>query len=205
MGKTYETIDYDLAAWINQQHLFFVSTAPLAADGLLNCSPKGMDTFRIIIIDPRTVAYLDLIGSGAETIANLNENGRITLMFCAFEGPPKILRLYGAGTDLDPSHPDFDAARGLFPDLAGVRSIVRVAVQRIADSCGYAVPRYTYQGDRDTLTRWIDHKGPAGIAAFQAKHNATSLNGLPAVARSEPASRAVAERDDSRAIPIQPR
>jgi hypothetical protein len=182
VGKTYAAIDDEMAAWIGQQHVIFVSTAPLAADGLLNCSPKGMDTFRIV--DPRTVAYLDLTGSGTETIANLNENGRITIMFCAFEGPPKILRLYGTGTVLAPSHPDFDAMRGLFPDMAGVRSIIRVAVDRIADSCGYAVPRYTYRGERDTLARWIDHQGPAGIAAYQAEHNATSLNGLPALSKS---------------------
>src|SRR5262249_23538551 len=131
MGKLFESIDDGLACFIAAQHVFFVSTAPLAADGHLNLSPKGLDTFRVI--DAHTVAYLDLTGSGVETIAHLRENGRIVIMFCAFEGAPKILRLHGRGDVLEPGDPDFDRLRTLFGTHEAVRSIIRVDVHRIAD------------------------------------------------------------------------
>jgi len=180
MGKTYQQIDDTLAQWIGEQHLYFVATAPLSADGLVNCSPKGgRDTFAII--DPHTVAYLDLTGSGVETIAHLKENGRITVMFCAMNGAPKILRLYGKGTPIEPHHPDFAKLKTHFPDNPSTRSIIRVDVQRIADSCGFGVPRYDYIEERDTLTKHAENLGPAGIAAYQAENNQLSLDGLPGV------------------------
>ena len=126
MGKVHDALDAPLVDWIRRQHLFFVATAPLAADGHLNLSPKGLDGFAVI--GPREVAYLDLTGSGVETIAHLRENGRIVITFCAFEGPPKILRLYGRGEVLEPSHPEFATLRPRFPVLPGVRSIIRVHV-----------------------------------------------------------------------------
>lgn len=183
MGKTYEQIDEKLATWIGEQHMFFVATAPRSDDGLINCSPKGLDTFRIL--DTQTVAYLDLTGSGVETIAHLKENGRIVIMFCAFTGAPNIVRFHGKGTVLEPTHPDFADLLPLFPALPGVRSIIRVAVQRVSDSCGFAVPRYRYEAERDALTKYAENKGPAGMAAYRAKNNQQSIDGLPGVAVHE--------------------
>jgi hypothetical protein len=177
MGSTYPSIDGELAAFLSAQHVFFVATAPLAADGHVNLSPKGLDTFRVV--DPHTVAYLDLTGSGIETVAHLRENGRIVFCFCAFEGPPRIVRLHGRGEVLEPSAPDFATLRPLFPGFDGVRSIVRVEVRRIADSCGYAVPLMHFEGDRRQLLAWTEKKGPAGVAGYQATRNRRSLDGLP--------------------------
>ena len=139
MGKLYDEITADLADWLGQQRVFFVATAPIAAGGLLNCSPKGMDTLRIL--GPREVAYLDLTGSGIETIAHLRENGRIVFMFCAFEGPPKIVRFYGTGEVFARGTPDYERLRMLFPDHPGARAVIRADLTRIGDSCGYAVTR----------------------------------------------------------------
>jgi hypothetical protein len=178
MGDTYPTIDGQMAAFLTAQHIFFVGTAPLAADGHVNLSPKGHDTFRVV--DPYTVAYLDLTGSGIETVAHLRENGRIVFCFCAFEGPPRIVRLHGRGEVLEPTATDFAKLRPLFPaELDGVRSIVRVELRRIADSCGYAVPLMRYEGDRRQLIAWTAKKGPEGVAGYQATRNRRSLDGLP--------------------------
>lgn len=176
MGKIYETIEDRVAEFIRRQKLFFVATAPLAADGLINLSPKGLDSFRIL--DEKTVAYLDLTGSGVETIAHAKENGRITVMFCAFEGAPNILRLYGQAEVLEPDHADFPSLRELFPHMPGTRSIIRVHVQRIADSCGYAVPKYEFVEDRSTLVDYSVAKGPEGMVEYRKLKNAASLDGL---------------------------
>lgn len=178
MGKLYTSIDDRLASFIRRQHVFFVGTAPAGAEGHVNLSPKGLDTFRIL--DPQSVAYLDLTGSGVETIAHLRENGRITVMFCAFDGAPKILRLYGHGTVLAPDAADFATLRPAFPPYEGVRSIIRVAVVRIADSCGFAVPQLAYQGDRSQLLEWVDHQGPHRLDAYRAEHS-SSIDGLVAL------------------------
>jgi hypothetical protein len=177
MGDTYARIDGALAEFLTAQHVFFVATAPLAAGGHVNLSPKGLDTFRIV--DPYTVAYLDLTGSGIETVAHLSENGRIVFCFCAFEGPPRIVRLHGRGEVLEPTAPDFATLRPLFPPFDGVRSIIRVRLGRIADSCGYAVPLMRFEGDRRQLVDWTARKGPAGVAGYQATRNRRSLDGLP--------------------------
>jgi hypothetical protein len=177
VGKQYDEITPALADWLQEQRLFFVATAPLAADGLLNCSPKGMDTFRIL--GPREVAYLDLTGSGIETVAHLRENGRIVFTFCAFAGPPKIVRLHGAGEVLVAGTPEYERLRTLFPDHPGARAIVRARLGRIGDSCGYAIPRYEYVGERDSLVRWAEAKGTDGVTEYRRVHNARSLNGLP--------------------------
>lgn len=179
MGKSFDAITPELEAWLSAQRFFVVATAPLAADGLVNCSPKGHDTFRVL--GPREVAYLDLTGSGVETIAHLRENGRIVLTFFAMDGAPRIVRLHGAGHVLEPGSPDFDALVMQFPTLPGTRAIVRVRLSRIADSCGYSVPRFAYTGERDTLIRWAESKGDAGLAAYRAEKNARSLDGLPGV------------------------
>jgi hypothetical protein len=157
--------------------MFFVATAPLAADGLVNLSPKGLDSFRIL--GPQSVAYLDLTGSGIETVAHLRENGRVVLMFCAFEGRPRIVRLQGVGRAFEPGDPDFERLRPQFPEVAGVRSIVRAEVRRIADSCGWGVPLYSFQGQRDQLVRFGEQLGPQKIREAQTHFNRRSLDGLP--------------------------
>jgi hypothetical protein len=177
MGKDYPEITPKIAEWVGRQKMFFVATAPLAADGMVNCSPKGMDTFRIL--GPKTVAYLDLTGSGVETIAHLGENGRIVIMMCAFEGPPDIHRFHGRGKALLKGTPEYDAMIEHFDELPGTRSIIRIEVDRISDSCGYSVPLYEYKGDRDGLIKWAQKKGEAGIQAYQRENNAHSLDGIP--------------------------
>jgi hypothetical protein len=179
-------IDEKLARWLQRQPVFFVATAPLAGDGHVNVSPKGtLGTFRVL--DRDTVAYLDLTGSGAETLAHLRENGRITLMFCAFDGPPNIIRIYGQGSAVLPSHPSFDSLVGQFPAHPGIRSVIRVAVSRVADSCGYAVPRMALESERDILDLHHLKKGEAATADYRIERNATSIDGLPAWPVDEPA------------------
>ena len=189
MGKLYEGIDENWRGWIAKQPLFFVGTAPLAGDGHVNLSPKGpIGSLRVL--DEHTVAYLDVIGSGAETIAHLRENGRIVIMLCAFEGPPRILRLHGRGEVVQADDPRFEdlIARGEFEGL-GVpearRAVVVVNVTRVADSCGYGVPLMTYEGQRPHMEAWGEKKlralGPAALRDYQREKNAASIDGLPAV------------------------
>lgn len=177
MGKVYESISDELADWIAAQKVFFVATAPLAGDGLINCSPKGMDTLRVL--GPNRVAYLDLTGSGVETIAHLRENGRMVLMWCAFDGPPKIVRLHGTGRVVTDADPEFAELRPRFPEIAGGRAIVVLEVTRVGDSCGFAVPKMEFVGERDTLARWAESKGPDGLVEYRAQKNAASVEGLP--------------------------
>ena len=178
MGKLYTESTPDLADWLVRQPLFFVATAPLAADGHVNCSPKGLDTLRIV--DAQTVAWVDLTGSGAETAAHLRENGRIVLMFCAFEGPPKIVRLHGSGETVVPADPRWAGLAEALPMRPGARSIVVVRVTRISDSCGYAVPELAFVAQRDVLDRWVERKGAANLPAYRREKNAVSIDGLPA-------------------------
>ncbi len=180
MGKQYDAIDGKLEDFMSRQHVFFVATAPLAGDGLVNVSPKGLDSFRVL--GPRTVAYLDLTGSGIETVAHLKENGRIVIMFCAFDGPPRIVRLHGRGEVVEPGAPEFDDLAGRFPDHPGVRSVIRVHCHRIQDSCGFGVPRMTFEEDRTQLPAYAERKGPEGLAEYKATKNAVSLDGLPGLA-----------------------
>lgn len=176
MGKLYDSVD-DVRDFLLVQHVFFVASAPLSASGHVNLSPKGLDSFRIL--SEREVAYLDYPGSGVETVAHLTDNGRIVLMFCAFQGPPKIVRLWGTGRVVEPEDPDFaDSIRPFTPD-ALVRSVIRIQVERIADSCGYGVPRYEYAGERDQLIRWSERKGPDGVRKYQGEKNQRSIDGLP--------------------------
>ena len=186
MGTAYDGITPDLSRWIAQQHMFFVATAPLAHDGLINCSPKGMDTFRIL--GPREVAYLDLTGSGIETVAHSRENGRIVFMFCAFEGPPKIVRLHGTSEVHASGSPQYDSLGSLFPAYVGSRAIIHARLTRISDSCGFAVPQYRYGGDRETLVRWSEKKGEDALTQYRQRNNARSLDGLPGLAARMPGS-----------------
>ncbi len=184
MGKVYEGITPELAEWIGAQALFFVATAPLAADGHVNVSPKGLDTLRVL--DARRIAYLDLTGSGAETIAHVRENGRIVVMFCAFSGPPKIVRLHGTARVITAASTDWGALRPRFADQMGARAIVDVAVTRVSDSCGYGVPSFSGVEQRIALPRWTENKGPEGLVTYRRQHNARSIDGLPAL---EPAGK----------------
>ncbi|MGD0715885.1 MAG: pyridoxamine 5'-phosphate oxidase family protein [Gaiellaceae bacterium] len=182
MGKIYDGVDEKLGAWMKRQHLFFVATAPLAADGHVNVSPKGdLRWFRIL--GPHEVAYLDFVGSGAETIAHARENGRIVVMFCAFEGPPRIVRLHGRASVVLPGEREFDALRALFePAEDALRSVIRVDVERIADSCGYGVPIMRFDGVRDQYDQWVDKKmRDGGLDDYVAEKNAESIDGLPAI------------------------
>ena len=189
MGREYEGIDERWREWIARQPLFFVGTAPLDGDGHVNVSPKGPGG-SLTVLDERTLAYLDVVGSGAETIAHIKENGRIVVMWCAFEGPPRILRVHGEGEVVTPADPRFDdlLARCEFDELGppqSRRAIVLVRATRIADSCGYGVPLMSYEGDRPHHDAWAQKKLRAGgedaILDYQREKNASSLDGLPAV------------------------
>lgn len=180
MARTYPSLDQKLTDWIAAQHVYFVASAPNGPDGHVNVSPKGYDSFRVL--DPRTVAYLDLTGSGVETIAHIRENGRVTVMFCAFEGPPRVLRLYGSGEVIRPGDTGSDELLSRFPDHHGVRAVIRVHLERISTSCGYGVPFMEFEQERKTLRDWTDRKGPEGIRKYHAEENSYSVDGLPGLA-----------------------
>jgi hypothetical protein len=177
----YEEIDDSLRTFILAQHVFFVATAPLDPEGHVNVSPKGIDG-SLVVLGPHRVAYLDYGGSGAETTAHLRENGRITLMFAAFQGAPNILRLYGTGRPVFHGDPDFEELHAEFPVQHNrLRAIIDVTVDRVADSCGKGVPVMAYRHDRDQLTATWAHKKPDAAAAYWAAKNPVSIDGLPAM------------------------
>jgi hypothetical protein len=176
VASTFPDISPDLADWIAAQPMFFVATAPTDG-GHVNVSPKGLDTLRVLA--PNRVAYLDLTGSGVETIAHLRDNGRVTLMWCAFSGNPRIVRVYGSGTVRPIGTPEFDELGSHFDDLPGRRSIIDVRVERVSTSCGYAVPLMEYEGERERLLEWARKKGDDGIVDYWGSKNAKSIDGLP--------------------------
>jgi hypothetical protein len=178
MGKVVDALDAELIEWIAGQPVFFVASAP-SEGGHVNVSPKGHDTLRVL--DPVTVAYLDLTGSGAETIAHTRDNGRLTIMFCAFVGPPRILRLFGTAEAHPDGSPRFAELEHRFPSLPGSRSIVELRVERIQTSCGYSVPFMDYREERPTLHQWAARKDRDALAAYWAAKNARSIDGLPAL------------------------
>ena len=189
MGKIFDEIDEQLERWIFRQSMFFVGSAPLDGDGHVNVSPKGpIDTLKVLT--PTSVAYLDMIGSGAETIAHVRENGRIVIMLCAFEGPPRILRLHGQGEVIPASDDRFSELMELCgfaqPSIPEARrAIVLVEVARVADSCGYGVPLMKHEGDRPHMPLWAAKKvrvgGADALLDYQREKNAVSIDGLPAV------------------------
>lgn len=177
--KVYTEITPKLARWIERQPLFFNASAPLGGQGHINLSPRGLDSLRIV--DPNQVAILDLTGSGNETASHLAENSRLTVMFCAFEGEPQILRLYGEGEVIAPGGRDWAELRGLFAeDIPGVRQIFRLLVTRVQTSCGYGVPLMEFQAQRERILDWATEKGEDGIRQYQRETNAVSIDGLKA-------------------------
>jgi hypothetical protein len=178
MGRVHDGIDDQLRAFLERQPVFFVATAPLRGDGHVNVSPKGLaGTFAVL--DESHVAYLDLTGSGIETIAHVRENGRITLMFCAFDGPARIVRLSGRGTITLPTEPGYAELAERFPALEGARAVITIELDRIADSCGYGVPRMEFVEHRDRLTSWAASRGHDGLRDYRAERNRESIDRLP--------------------------
>jgi hypothetical protein len=176
LGNSYPRLDQRLIDFIRRQKLFFVATAPLSATGSVNVSPKGYDS--LAIIDEVTVAYVDLGGSGIETHAHVRENGRITLMFCAFEGAANILRLYGRGEAVAFGEPGFDEKLALFPAFERARGVITVHIDKVADSCGWGVPLFDYRGERDQLRRWVDARPYEEWAERRYESNRVSIDGL---------------------------
>lgn len=177
MSQVFPELSAPLIEFIERQKLFFIATAPSGRDGHVNCSPRGLDSLRVL--GPRSVAWLDFTGSGVETIAHLRDNGRIVIMLCEFEAAPRIVRMHGRGSVHSPGSPRFSELLPRFREGPGMRAIVEVELTRIADSCGYGVPRMRYEGDRDTLARWAENRGEEGLVRYRREKNATSLDGLP--------------------------
>lgn len=177
MSKSYERLEDKHVAFIGAQKMFFVATAPSANDGHINVSPKGYDSLRIV--NDRCVEWVDLGGSGIETQAHLQENGRITLMFCAFDGAANILRIYGRGSAIDFDHPEFATALAAFPQYDRARAVIRIEITRVSDSCGWGVPFYEFKGEREQLRRWADNKPLDEWRERRYASNAESIDGLP--------------------------
>ena len=177
MGKFYASINEQHEAFIKSQHLFFVSTAPLSSEGHINLSPKGLDSFRVL--SSNRVAYMDIVGSGNETSAHLLENGRITFMFCAFDGPPNILRLYGSGYTVLPGDADWDSLSVHFTILPSTRQLIVADIFQVQTSCGFGVPYYAYTGERDHAYKWAQKKGADGLEDYKKEKNLVSVDGLP--------------------------
>jgi hypothetical protein len=175
MANFCEQLNTSHIEFIQQQKMFFTATAPQA--GRVNVSPKGMDTFRIL--DENCVAYLDLTGSGNETAAHIADNGRLTIMFCSFDADPLILRLYGHGKVITPKHPQWQQTLQAFQPVVGMRQIILLNIDSVQTSCGFAVPLYSYEGERDTLVNWAKKKGDEGLHQYWKDRNQTSIDGLP--------------------------
>lgn len=175
MAQFFPHLDDALKAFIAEQHLFFVATAP--DEGRVNLSPKGMDTFRVL--DDSTACYLDLTGSGNETAAHLRDNGRITVMWCSFGGTARIMRIFGRGRVARPGSAEFERLIGLFPDIPGVRQIMVIEIDEAQTSCGYAVPQYELVRERQTLVKWAEKQGDDGLRDYWARKNVRSIDGLP--------------------------
>lgn len=183
--KLHERIDDRLRAFIEEQRVFFVATAPSGGDGHVNLSPKGIDG-TLAVVDDHTVAYLDITASGAETIAHLRENGRITLMFCSFGERPNIVRLHGAGRVVTLYDDEFADWLPRFTETRGARAVIVVDVARVSDSCGYGVPQFDYAGERDLLAPFMERKGEDGRRDYRQAKNRTSIDGLPAFDYDDP-------------------
>jgi hypothetical protein len=177
MASFLSALTPQLREFIARQRMFFTATAPLARDGRINLSPKGIDTFRVL--SDTEVGYLDLTGSGNETAAHVLENGRITIMFCSFEGKPLILRLYGRGEAVQPHEPAWAELIANFDQQPGQRQIIRVRIESLQSSCGFGVPLYEFRGQRDLIIEWAEKKGDDALREYRQKKNHTSIDGLP--------------------------
>ncbi len=177
MGKFYPAISPAHQSFIEKQHIFFVSTAPLSPTGHINLSPKGLDCFKVL--SHTKVAYMDLISSGNETSAHTLENGRITFMFCSFEGAPNILRLYGTGTTVLPGTDEWETLAPAFKIYPSTRQLISAEIHLVQTSCGFGVPLFTYEGERDIHFEWAEKKGSGGLKEYVKEKNLVSLDGLP--------------------------
>ena len=177
MGKFYDHITPHHQAFIARQHIFFVSSAPLSGEGHVNLSPKGLDSFRVL--SPNRVAYMDLISSGNETSAHTLENGRITLMFCSFQGAPNILRLYGKGFTVLPGSEDWKKYSEHFTIYPSTRQLVLADIDLVQTSCGFGVPLFSFEGNREIHFDWAEKKGAEGLHKYMLEKNSISLDGLP--------------------------
>lgn len=179
MAKVYGSISGRIRDFVDKQHVFFVATSPLAADGHVNVSPRGLKgTFGVL--DEHTFAWVDTSGSGSETIAHLRENGRVVAMFCAFEGPPNIVRFHGTGRVVTIYDEEYDELASRFDEVPGARAVVVVDVERISDACGYGVPLMSFERERELLPRYFGRRGVEGSADYRRRKNRTSIDGLPA-------------------------
>ena len=177
MGKFHNSMTDAHIEFISKQKMFFTATAPLSADGHINLSPKGLDSFRVL--SPTKVIYMDIIGSGNETSAHILENERITFMFCAFDGPPNILRLYGKGYTVLPGNEKWNELSRLFEVPISIRQFIVADIYKVQTSCGFSVPYYTYTGERDHANKWAEKKGKDGLREYIKEKNMVSLDGLP--------------------------
>jgi hypothetical protein len=177
MGKFNNHITEEYKTFIEKQHIFFVATAPLMSEGHINLSPKGLDTFRVL--SPTRVAYMDFVGSGNETSAHILENGRVTFMFCAFEGKPNILRLYGIGNTVLPIDQEWNELASNFTILPNTRQIIVADIHRTQTSCGFGVPLYEYKKEREIMFEWAEKKGAEGIEQYKKEKNVSSIDGMP--------------------------
>ncbi|MDO9121013.1 MAG: pyridoxamine 5'-phosphate oxidase family protein [Anaerolineaceae bacterium] len=177
MAKFYDSINDQIKEFIQKQHIFFVSSAPLSASGHVNLSPKGLDSFRVL--SENRVAYMDIISSGNETSAHTLENGRITIMFCSFEGSPNILRLFGTGRTVLANDDEWVDLAKRFNLISSTRQIIVADIHKVQTSCGYGVPLYDYKGERDQHLKWAEKKGTDGLVAYRNENNLTSIDGLP--------------------------
>ena len=178
MAKQFTQLTPNLQAFIAQQHMFFTGSAPLSAEGRVNVSPKGIDTFRCLSLTQ--VAYLDLTGSGNETAAHIKDNGRLTIMMCSFAGKPTILRMYGQGRIVRSVDPEWELLYAHFDTVPGERQIVVLDIELVQTSCGFGVPLFEFKEHRSELLQWAERKGEDGLADYRDKKNARSLDGLPA-------------------------
>lgn len=177
MAKFYDSMNDQIMGFIRRQHIFFVASAPLSAEGHVNLSPKGLDSFRVL--GPNKVAYMDLISSGNETSAHMHENGRVTFMFCSFEGPANTVRLFGKGHTVLPGTPEWDELSPLFTVYPSTRQLLVADIYKVQTSCGFGTPLYEYVGERDTHFKWANEAGPDGLIEYRNSHNFTSIDGLP--------------------------
>jgi hypothetical protein len=177
MAKYFNAINNEHTNFIRKQKMFFVATAPISKEGHVNLSPKGLDSFQVL--SPNKVAYIDIVGSGNETSAHILENGRITFMFCAFEGAPNILRLYGKGYTILPIHKEWNELSSYFTLPLAVRQIIVADIYQVSTSCGFGVPIYDYAGEREHAQKWAEGKGPEGLETYKQQKNLRSLDGLP--------------------------